>query len=195
MAVKKSSPTASKKTEAAQKKKVTPIKKAAPAKPAAESKKQEKSQHGQPVDMNSAFYVRKEDNKHTHWRVIDAKGQVLGRMATTIADILRGKDKPYFTPHSDAGDYVIVINASQVVLTGNKMNDKEYAHYTGYIGGLKVTSAKELLAKHPDRIITLAVKGMLPKNILSRYLLRKLRVYPGSEHPHLAHKPEEYKKA
>ena len=143
-----------------------------------------------PVDMNSAFYLKKEDNENPQWRVIDAKGQVLGRMATQIADILRGKDKPYFTPHTDSGDYVVVINASKVVLTGNKLEDKEYAHYTGWIGGRKVTSAKELLAKHPDRIITLAVKGMLPKNILSRYLLRKLRVYPGNEHPHLAQKPE-----
>jgi large subunit ribosomal protein L13 len=145
--------------------------------------------------MNSAFYARPEDNKQPRWRVIDAKGKVLGRMATEIADILRGKNKPYFTPHADAGDYVVVINASKVVLTGNKMEDKEYAHYTGWIGGQKVTSAKELLAKHPDRVITLAVKGMLPKNILSRYLLRKLRVYPGSEHPHLAQKPEADKEA
>lgn len=147
------------------------------------------------MDMNSAFFLRKEDNMNPKWRIIDANGKVLGRMATEIADILRGKDKPYFTPHTDSGDYVVVINASKVVLTGNKMNDKEYAHYTGWIGGRKVTSAKELLAKHPDRIITLAVKGMLPKNILSRYLLRKLRVYPGNEHPHFAQKPEESKKA
>ncbi len=153
-------------------------------------KKNQLSHIQQPVDMNSAFYLRKEDNAHPQWRVIDAKGQVLGRMATKIADILRGKDKPYFTPHTDSGDYVVVINASEVVLTGKKMDDKEYAHYTGWIGGQKITSAKELLAKHPDRIITLAVKGMLPKNILSRYLMRKLRVYPGSQHPHLAQRPE-----
>lgn len=142
------------------------------------------------VDMNSAFYLKKEENKYPQWRIIDAEGKVLGRMATEIAEILRGKDKPYFTPHTDSGDYVVVINASKVVLTGNKLEDKEYARYTGWIGGRKVTSAKELLEKHPDRVITLAVKGMLPKNILSRYLLRKLRVYPGNEHPHLAQKPE-----
>jgi large subunit ribosomal protein L13 len=192
MAVKKASATASKSDAAKQK--TTQSKKAAPAKTAkvAESKAKK---HEKAVDMNSAFYVRPEDNEQPRWRVIDAKGKVLGRMATEIADILRGKNKPYFTPHADAGDYVVVINASQVLLTGNKMEDKEYTHYTGYIGGQKVTSAKELLAKHPDRVITLAVKGMLPKNILSRYLLRKLRVYPGSEHPHSAQRPEEDKGA
>lgn len=191
MAVKKSSTAASKTADAVKKKTSQTTKVAAPKK-AAVKKKTEKNQ---PVDMNSAFYLKKEENKHPKWRVIDAKGQVLGRMATEIADILRGKNKPYFTPHTDSGDYVVVINASKVVLTGKKMEDKEYAHYTGWMGGHKVTSAKELLEKHPDRIITLAVKGMLPKNILSRYLLRKLRVYPGQEHPHLAQKPEADKEA
>lgn len=147
----------------------------------------------QGVDMNFAYYPRTEDNAHPKWRVIDAKGKVLGRMATEIADILRGKDKALFTPHVDAGDYVVVINASHVVLTGNKLNNKEYAHYTGWIGGYKVTTAKELLQKNPEKLITLAVKGMLPKNILSRYLLRKLRVYSGTEHPHSAQRPEEIK--
>lgn len=145
------------------------------------------------IDMNTAYYPRTEDNAHPKWRVIDAKGKVLGRMATQIADILRGKDKALYAPHVDAGDYVVVINASHVVLTGNKLENKEYAHYTGWIGGYKTKTAKELLEKHPDRIITLAVKGMLPKNILSRYLLRKLRVYAGSEHPHSAQKPAENK--
>ena len=190
MAVKKSSTTAGKKAEPV-KKKVTQAKKEKETSPKVTKKATASSaKSSQPVDMNSAFYLKKEENLHPKWRVIDAKGQVLGRMATEIADILRGKDKPYFTPHTDSGDYVVVINASQVVLTGNKMENKEYAHYTGWIGGRKVTTAKELLAKHPDRVITLAVKGMLPKNILSRYLLRKLRVYPGNEHPHLAQKPE-----
>lgn len=185
----------------AEKKSSSPVAKKAAGKkvssdtPKTESKKNVKSKSvaskaSKPMDMNSAFYLRTEDNKHPKWRVIDAKGQTLGRMATEIADILRGKDKPIFTPHTDSGDYVVVINASQVVLTGNKLEDKEYVRYTGWIGGRKVTSAKELLEKHPDRVITLAVKGMLPKNILSRYLLRKLRVYPGNEHPHLAQKPE-----
>lgn len=186
MAVKKSSPAVPQSGTA---KKTT--KKATTSKMSSKAKV---NKQADAVDMNSAFYLRAEENKHSHWRVIDAKGKVLGRMATEIADILRGKDKPYFTPHADSGDYVVVINASQVVLTGNKMEDKEYAHYTGWIGGRKVTSAKELLAKHPDRVITLAVKGMLPKNILSRYLLRKLRVYPGSEHPHTAQNPELNKK-
>lgn len=189
MALKKSSTAASKKVEAGKKKTTktqTATPKAAPKKKAATENV---------VDMNSAFYLRKEDNERPKWRVIDAKGQVLGRMATQIADILRGKDRPYFTPHQDSGDYVVVINAAEIKLTGNKLNDKEYAHYTGYIGGQKITSAKDLLAKHPDRVITLAVKGMLPKNILSRYLLRKLRVYPGSQHPHFAQKPEADKNA
>lgn len=177
MAVKKATTAASKKDAVKNKSEKS---KAAPK--AVASKKKTP----QPVDMNSAFYLKKEENAHPHWRIIDAQGKVLGRMATEIADILRGKDKPYFTPHTDSGDYVVVINASKVVLTGNKMEDKEYAHYTGWIGGRKVTTAKELMKKHPDRVITLAVKGMLPKNILSRYLLRKLRVYPGSEHPHSA---------
>lgn len=186
MAVKKSTAAASK-TDAV-KKKSSPVKKAAA--PKAPATKKKKVGHETVVDMNSAFFLRKEDNEKQAWRVIDAKGKVLGRMATEIADILRGKNKPYFTPHTDSGEYVVVINASEVVLTGNKLADKEYAHYTGWIGGRKVTSAKELLEKHPDRVITLAVKGMLPKNILSRYLLRKLRVYPGSQHPHTAQKPE-----
>ena len=187
---------AEKKSSAAPKK-ATAVKKKTTAAPKASAPKatEKKASKGNIVDMNSAFFLRKEDNENPKWRIIDAKGKVLGRMATEIADILRGKNKPYFTPHADSGDYVVVINASQVVLTGNKMEDKEYAHYTGWIGGRKVTSAKELLAKHPDRIITLAVKGMLPKNILSRYLLRKLRVYPGSQHPHASQKPEGDKQA
>lgn len=187
MAEKKSS-AAPKKATAVKKKTTAAPKESAPKSPA------KKAPKSKALDMNSAFFLRKEDNENPKWRVIDAKGKVLGRMATEIADILRGKNKPYFTPHTDSGDYVVVINASEVVLTGNKMEDKEYAHYTGWIGGRKVTSAKELLAKHPDRIITLAVKGMLPKNILSRYLLRKLRVYPGSQHPHASQKPEETNK-
>jgi large subunit ribosomal protein L13 len=139
------------------------------------------------ADMNKAFFLRKEDNAHPKWRVIDAQGRVLGRLATEISDILRGKDRAIFTPHTDSGDYVVVINAKQVVLTGKKLKQKQYARYTGWIGGLKHTSAEQMLAHYPDRLVTLAVKGMLPKNILSRYLLRKLRVYPGVEHPHGAH--------
>ena len=153
-----------------------PVKKAA-------AKKVEKPA-GHFADMNKTFFLRKEDNARPAWRVIDAQGKVLGRLATEISDILRGKDRAIFTPHTDSGDYVVVVNAEKIVLTGNKLKLKEYARYTGWIGGLKITTAEQMLAKHPDRVITLAVKGMLPKNILSRYLLRKLRVYAGPQHPH-----------
>jgi large subunit ribosomal protein L13 len=135
--------------------------------------------------MNDAFFLKNEARK-PQWRVIDAKDQVLGRLATQIADILRGKDKAYFTPHTDSGDYVIVINAEKVVLTGDKWENKTYESYSGWIGGLKVLTANQVRAKHPDRIIELAVKRMLPKNTLSRYLMRKLRIFAGAEHPHIA---------
>jgi large subunit ribosomal protein L13 len=142
------------------------------------------------MDMNRAFILRKED-RNPQWRVIDAKGQTLGRMATQIADILRGKDKPYFTPHTDCGDYVVVINAQDVVLTGNKWNDENWhTWYTGWIGGYKTMSAKELLKKNPEKFFNLAVKGMLPKNKLSRQLIKKLKVYAGEQHPHMGQKPE-----
>lgn len=135
--------------------------------------------------MNTAFFLKKEARK-PEWRVIDAKDKVVGRLATQIADILRGKDKAYFTPHTDSGDYVIVINADKVVFTGDKWNNKTYESYSGWIGGLKVLTANQVRAKHPDRIIELAVKRMLPKNTLSRHLMRKLRIFAGAEHPHLA---------
>jgi len=136
-------------------------------------------------DMNKSFSLKKEDRSPS-WRLIDAQGQILGRMATKIADILRGKDKSYYTPHTDCGDYVVVINAKNIVLTGNKMEDKEYVRYTGWIGGRKVATAKELMEKHPTKIVELAVKRMLPKNKLSRQIFKKLKVYAGSEHPHKA---------
>lgn len=139
------------------------------------------------MDMNKAFFLRKEDNEQPDWCIIDAKGQVLGRLATLVADRLRGKDLPTFTPHTASGRYVVVINASEIVLTGNKMEDKEYARYTGWIGGLKIKKAKNMKT---EDIITHAVKGMLPKNRLSRQLERHLRVYSGSVHPHAAQKPE-----
>jgi len=135
--------------------------------------------------MNRSFVLKKEDHKPT-WKLIDAEGQVLGRMATKIADMLRGKDQPYYTPHTDCGVYIVVINADKVVLTGNKMEDKEYARYTGWMGGYKVATAKELMEKHPTKIIELAVKRMLPKNKLSRQIFKKLKVYVGPEHPHKA---------
>src|ERR1700722_9473650 len=137
------------------------------------------------MNMNTAFFLKKEERK-PQWRVIDAKDQVLGRLATQIADILRGKDKAYFTPHTDSGDYVIVINADKIVLTGNKWENKTYESYSGWIGGLKVLTANQMHKKHPDRIVELAVKRMLPKNTLSRHLMRKLRIFAGAEHTHIA---------
>jgi large subunit ribosomal protein L13 len=137
------------------------------------------------MDMNKSFNLRIEDQA-PRWRLIDAKGQVVGRLATRIATILRGKDKAIYTPHSDAGDYVIVINAQNVVLTGNKMEQSTYERYTGYIGNKKVFSAKQVMEKDPTRIIELAVKGMLPKTKLARQVMKKLRVYSGPEHPHKA---------
>lgn len=137
------------------------------------------------MDMNKAFFLRKEDQR-PHWRLIDANGQTMGRLATKIADILRGKDTPLFTPHADAGDYVVVVNADKVVLTGNKMNDKQYIRMTGYIGNRKEITAKQMFAKHPTEPLKLAVKRMLPRNKLSRQLLKKLKVYAGAEHPHQA---------
>ncbi len=137
------------------------------------------------MDMNKAFYLRKEDAK-PRWIVKDAKGRVLGRMATEIADLLRGKGKPIYTPHSDAGDYVVVINAHDVVLTGNKLKDKIYDRYTGWMGGYKTMTAEEMMQKHPTRIVELAVKRMLPKNKLGDAMFKKLRVYTTAEHPHKA---------
>ncbi len=137
------------------------------------------------MDMNRAFFLRKED-RDPRWRVIDAEGKVLGRLATEIAEILRGKDKAHYTPHTDAGDYVVVVNAEKIVLTGNKLEDKEYARYSGWMGGLKITTAEELLNKYPERLIEFAVKGMLPKNKLSRQIIGKLKVYAGPHHPHIA---------
>lgn len=137
------------------------------------------------MDMNRAFFLKKED-RQPRWQVIDAKGEVLGRLATRIADTLRGKDQVKWTPHDDAGDYVIVLNADKVVLTGKKLTDKVYERYTGWIGGLRKATAKELLHKHPTELLELAVKGMLPKNKLSRQLMKKLKLYTGTQHPHEA---------
>ncbi len=124
------------------------------------------------------------------WYVVDARDAVLGRLATKIAVQLRGKNKPVFTPNVDTGDFIIVINAEKVRLTGNKMTDKVYYHHTGYIGGIKAETAKEMFEKHPERIIEKAVWGMLPKNTLGRQMLKKLKVYKGAEHPHKAQAPE-----
>jgi large subunit ribosomal protein L13 len=124
------------------------------------------------------------------WIVVDAEGLILGRLATQIANHLRGKHKPEFTPHADNGDFVVIVNASKIRVTGNKLEDKKYYRHTGYFGGIKETSLKDLLAKKPEKVIELAVRGMLPKNRLSRHLLTKLKVYPGPEHPHAAQNPK-----
>lgn len=126
------------------------------------------------------------------WYVIDAEGKVLGRLASEIASVLRGKKKPIFTPHVDCGDFVIVINADKVVLTGNKLNQKIHAYHTGYPGGRREVVYDEMMEKRPEKVIELAVKGMLPKNRLGRKMIKKLKVYTGSEHPHTAQAPEVY---
>ena len=125
-----------------------------------------------------------------HWYVIDAEGQVLGRLATRIATLLMGKHKPIFTPFLDCGDHVVVINAEKIVLTGNKLADKKYYRHTGYPAGIRETSAEELLAKYPKRLVEFAVRGMLPHTRLGRQMRNKLRVYAGGEHPHAAQQPE-----
>ena len=135
-------------------------------------------------------YVPKMTDIDRKWFVVDAEGKVLGRLASEIAQILRGKHKPMYTPHLDVGDYVVVINAEKVRLTGNKAEDKAYFRHTGYMGGEKFIPFKDMIEKHPDRVIELAVKGMLPKNNLGRLMRRKLKVYAGPNHPHEAQQPE-----
>ena len=124
------------------------------------------------------------------WYLIDASGKTLGRLATEIARRLKGKHKPEYTPHVDTGDYIIVVNADKVAVTGNKSDDKMYHRHTGYPGGIKSMSFNQMIAKHPDRVISLAVKGMLPRNPLGRSMFSKLKVYAGVEHPHTAQQPE-----
>ncbi|MDQ8040021.1 MAG: 50S ribosomal protein L13 [Rickettsiella sp.] len=124
------------------------------------------------------------------WYLIDATGKTLGRLATKVARILRGKHKPEFTPHVDTGDYIVVINAEKITVTGKKITDKKYEHYTGYPGGLKTISFDKLQKKFPSRIIEKAVKGMLPKNPLGYAMIRKLKIYAGASHPHRAQNPE-----
>ncbi len=124
------------------------------------------------------------------WYVVDASGQTLGRMASAIASRLRGKHKPEFTPHADTGDFIVVVNAEKVQVTGNKAKAKIYHHHTGYPGGLKSISFEKLIEKAPEQAIEMAVKGMLPKNPLGRAMARKLKVYSGSEHPHAAQQPK-----
>src|SRR5438034_2171264 len=134
-------------------------------------------------------YLPKVDLEQRKWHVIDANGAVLGRLAVQVADVLRGKNKPIYTPHLDAGDFVVVINAEKVVLTGKKETDKKFMSYSGWKGGEKYTSVAQVRARHPEKLITHAVKGMLPKNRLGRVLLTKLKVFKGNQHPHAAQQP------
>jgi len=134
-------------------------------------------------------FVAKEKEIEKKWYLIDAGDKILGRLASEIANILRGKHKSLFTPHMDAGDYVVVVNADRVILTGDKLDKKIYYRHSGYIGGLKQTTAKEMLQKRPESLIKYAVKGMLPKTSLGRRQLMKLKVYAGPNHPHQAQNP------
>jgi len=124
------------------------------------------------------------------WYLVDASNKTLGRLATELAIRLRGKHKPIYTPHVDTGDYMVVINADKIAVTGNKLADKKYHRFTGYVGNLKTFSLRDMLDQHPERVIEIAVKGMLPKNTLGRAMFRKLKVYKGSEHPHSAQQPQ-----
>ena len=135
-------------------------------------------------------YMANPDKIERKWYVIDASGLVLGRLASETAKILRGKNKPEFTPHADTGDYVVIVNAEQIKVTGKKLDQKIYYHHSGYVGGMRETTLKDMLAKHPERVVELAVQGMLPKGPLGREMLKKLHVYTGPEHPHSAQKPE-----
>lgn len=134
------------------------------------------------------YQIKKEELDH-QWYLVNAEGKVLGRLATELVKILKGKNKPTYTPHLDTGDFVIVVNAGKVTLTGKKMKDKIYYHHTGYPGGIKEMNAEKLLAKKPTEMIRMAVKGMLPKNSLGRQMIRKLKIYAGPSHPHDAQKP------
>ncbi len=135
-------------------------------------------------------YMANAQTVERKWYVVDAAGLTLGRLSTRVASVLRGKNKPTYTPNVDCGDFVIVINTDKVVLTGNKLEDKFYRYHTGYIGGLKEISYKKLMAEKSDLAVYEAVKGMLPKNSLGRAMIKKLRVYKGAEHNHAAQKPE-----
>ena len=145
--------------------------------------------------MDTLSYKTISANKNTvdkKWLIVDAENQTLGRMASRVAFIIRGKHKASFTPHVDCGDNVIVINAEKVILSGDKMNQKEYIRHTGYPGGQRITSIREMLEKHPERVLEKAIKGMLPKNKLGADLYRNLKVVVGSEHKHEAQKPESF---
>lgn len=140
--------------------------------------------------MKKYTYSAKNSDNQDKWWVVDAQGAVLGRMASKIAATLRGKNNPLYTPHADLGDSVVVINAEKIVLTGRKMDQKNYYRHSGFIGGLKTITARKLIEKRPEDVIRIAVKGMLPKNSLGRKLFKKLKVYVGDQHPHEAQQPE-----
>ncbi|UCE26845.1 MAG: 50S ribosomal protein L13 [Candidatus Coatesbacteria bacterium] len=142
--------------------------------------------------MKRKTYTPKKNDIERRWYVIDADGAVLGRLATEVANVIRGKHKPYFTPHLDTGDFVIVINAEKVALTGKKLIDKIYYRHSGYVGNLKEISAGKLLEMNPEKVVLHAVRGMLPKNRLGRKLLTKVKVYRGNSHPHEAQTPERW---
>ena len=142
--------------------------------------------------MKNTYMQKKEDVKRD-WYVVDADGLTLGRLATQVASVLRGKHKPTYTPHIDCGDYVIVVNASKVNLTGNKLDDKIYYNHSGYTGGLRERTARTMKEKYPEEMIERAIKGMLPKGRLGRQMYRKLFVYAGENHPHTAQQPVELK--
>ncbi len=144
-----------------------------------------------PQRHKSTWLTKEQAAADRQWWVVDLEGKTLGRAATRIATVLRGKHKPTFTPNQDSGDFVVVINAAKVKLTGNKLKDKMYRRHTGYIGGLKETSAGTMLATFPDRAITAAVWGMLPSGKLGRKILKKLKIYAGAEHEHAAQQPRE----
>ncbi len=135
-------------------------------------------------------YVTKASDIHQEWWIVDAKGKNLGRLATQIASILRGKHKPNFAPNMDVGDFVVVINCELIEVSGKRLDDKFYHTHSGYSGGLSSISLRDQLAKHPDRVVGLAVKGMLPKNSLGRSMYTKLKIYAGESHPHAAQKPK-----
>lgn len=142
------------------------------------------------VDTTHKTVSFKRDEITRRWYLVDAEGKILGRLASTVATILRGKNKVTYTPHVDTGDHVIIVNAEKIRLTGDKLHKKTYIHHTEYPGGLRSTSARELLRKRPERVLFFAVQGMLPKNKLGRAMIKKLRVYKGPDHPHQAQQPE-----
>jgi large subunit ribosomal protein L13 len=139
--------------------------------------------------FNVKTYVANATDRQRDWHLVDADGQTLGRMATQIAEILRGKRKPEYTPHCDVGDFVVVVNAAKIHVTGNKLQDKRYYRHSGYPGGIRSRTLAEMLERRPEEVIRKAVKGMLPRNRLARKQLLKLKIYPGPEHPHQAQKP------